>query len=459
MKILLLIIVLFPALSFSYSAGADADRRSKFIAAEAAYLNNDLFRAEYFFRGLIKGGVQDDITLSSMDRLVSMAEITGDKKLFEEISAAFKDIKGSSTLAYQSLLYAVGKYTLHDGNYSSSIKFMDRIDPNGPYYLKALYLKATCLGSINRFKEALTLFDRIIRSDSVSTSLDLRDLSIIGKARMLMVLKRYDKALVEYESINPSSPYYLKSLEEVARVFIAKKDYDQALAHLEALAFVNKRLYLPDNTIDQNTTLTDVDLMRLKTLQGYIYVDQNRFEDASQIFNEVILNYNFTKKTFIEELNRLKLSDDLAELLSYPNEDGSPKSVMTNIEYSFFGNSEPYSVAFRDWLTFSEKRELVKYLSIYFSLYRRVEDLKRTGDNIRYVAMRNLLNRYLKAYLPMLVKRVNARLDDMGLRAQLGKIDITWKTKENQSKKIKELQEKKQELLEEIDNKYRKPVE
>jgi hypothetical protein len=77
-------------------------------------------------------------------------------------------------------------------------------------------------------------------------------------------------------------------------------------------------------------------------------------------------------------------------------------------------------------------------------------------DVLRLVALRNLMNKYLKAYIQLLVKRINARLDDVGLRAQLGKIDINWKTKEGQTKKIKEIQEQKQGYIDELDSKYKR---
>ncbi|MFH1222864.1 MAG: hypothetical protein V1647_00800, partial [Pseudomonadota bacterium] len=150
------------------------------------------------------------------------------------------------------------------------------------------------------------------------------------------------------------------------------------------------------------------------------------------------------------ELNRFQMSDDLKELVSYPNQDGSPKSVINGIEFALFNNAEPYAESFNQWLTQAEKHEVVKYLSVYYALCKRVEDMKKTDDNLSFIAMRNLMNKYLRSYFSMLVKKVNARLDDVGLRAQLGKIDITWKTKEEQSSKAKELQEKKQQLLEKV---------
>lgn len=55
----------------------------------------------------------------------------------------------------------------------------------------------------------------------------------------------------------------------------------------------------------------------------------------------------------------------------------------------------------------------------------------------------------------MLIKVINGRLDDVGLKAQLGKIDITWKIKEDQSKKIKDIQENKQRIIEDLDFKYK----
>jgi len=78
-----------------------------------------------------------------------------------------------------------------------------------------------------------------------------------------------------------------------------------------------------------------------------------------------------------------------------------------------------------------------------------------TQEDLRLVAIRNLMNRYLKNYMMMLVKIINGRLDDIGLKAHVGKMDITWKIKEDQSKKIKEIQEDKQQAVEDLDTKYK----
>ncbi|MFH1223079.1 MAG: hypothetical protein V1647_01895, partial [Pseudomonadota bacterium] len=260
MKLLFITVFLASGGVFAYTAGVNVDRQSKFTTAEAAYLNGDLFKAEYFFKDVIKGKIQDAVTFNAMDRLVSIAETTDDKKLFADVLLELKDVKNSSEQAYQSLLYTTAKYALHNGKCDVSIGLASKIDPTSAYYLKALYLKAGCLGVAKKYKEALLLFDNIIKAQNSSVQQELKDLAILGKGRMFMMLKRYDKALIEYESIEPTSVYYLESMEEITRVFLSKKDYEQALSHLEALAFVNKKLSVKDDYLEGDITLTDFGL-------------------------------------------------------------------------------------------------------------------------------------------------------------------------------------------------------
>lgn len=462
----LLVLVVLLTSSPLWAQHTTISRAKDFRVAESAFLNSDLFKAEYIFKDLIKENIQDDYTFNSLDRLITIAQVNGDKRLFADIITSVKGISGSASLTYYSLLYNLGKYLFHEGNNELALTFLNKIDPNTPYYPKVLYIKAACLGVSKKYKEAIIIFDQIIKTKSDYVNLDLKDLAILGKARTFMITKRYDKALTEYQSISPWSPYYLDSLKESARVFIALGDRENAIIHLETLAFVNSNLYKTvksDEGVHSNDSLNDFDLMNLKTIQGYMYMDQGRFEEASQIFNEIILSYNYIKKNFAEQINRFRLSDDLTQLISHPTPDGKPRSLLTNADFVLFGTGDYYSTGFREWLSYQEKTELMNYLSIYYSLLQRTEaiDPNQTlpDDVLRLIALRNLMNRYLKTYIELLVKRINARLDDVGLRAQLGKIDINWKTKEYQTKKIKDIQEQKQGYMDELDLRYKRFTE
>lgn len=191
-------------------------------------------------------------------------------------------------------------------------------------------------------------------------------------------------------------------------------------------------------------------------------MENNMYEEANKIFDEVLTEYSGIKKIFADEINKFKLSDDLTKVLSHPYKDGSPMSVDTNINFALFNNDATYSRAFREWLTTKEKDYLRRSLSVYFALDKRVEAIinsktrdKYTDQDIQFIALRNIMNRYLKSYIASTIKIINSRLDDIGLKAQLGKIDITWKTKEEQSKKIKNIQENKQKIIEDLDSKYK----
>jgi len=463
---LLIVLVILTTSGLSMAQQPATSRSKSFVVAESAFINTDMIKAEYLFKELVKDNIHDDYTFNSLDRLITIATINGDRKLFSDIINVVKGLGDPSNMAHYSLVYNIGKYLFHEGDYNLALKFLSRIPAKTPYYPKALYIKAACLGTSKKYKDAILIFDQILKMKNTDVTPDLKDLATLGKARIFMVTKRQDKAIVEYQSISQWSPYYLDSLKECARAFLAMKDYESAILHLETLAFVNKNLYktaTSNNEIWFNDSLTDFELMNLKTIQGYIYMEQGRFEEASQIFNEVIFTYNVVKKNFAEQLNRFNTSDDLTQLISHPTADGRPRSLITNAEFVLFGTSDYYSVAFREWLTSEEKNDLIRYLSVYYSVLQRTDNIDPNqvlpDEVLRLVALRNLMNKYLKAYIGLLIKKINARLDDVGLRAQLGKIDITWKTKESQSKKIKEIQEQKQGYIDDLDSKYKGAAE
>ncbi|MEI6092812.1 MAG: hypothetical protein WCQ47_03925, partial [bacterium] len=210
---------------------------------------------------------------------------------------------------------------------------------------------------------------------------------------------------------------------------------------------------------------SDLNLIKLKTLQGYLYIDQQRYDESKQVFDEVMAYYKKIKKEFNDGLNKFKLSEDLTLVTSNPYSDGLPRSLVINPEFVLFGSDDKYSQAFRDWLTEKEKRKFLSSISLYYSVLQRtisIEKKKGAGlsdEEKRLVQLKNVMRNQMNEYVSFLIKRINSRLDELGLKAQLGEIDIVWRTKEDQTKSIRNVQEKKQQNLQKIENKYRKILE
>jgi tetratricopeptide (TPR) repeat protein len=428
-------------------------RYSKFMTAESLYINNDLFMAEKLYKEVLKEQ-SDDTAFNSMARLISIAEKNGDRSLFKDMLLSFKVINKSKSEVYSELLYTIGKYLLQSDDYKRSVDFLSSIDRKSQFYPKALYVKASSLVGLKKYPEALFVFETIIRTKSKHVTKDIKDAAVLGKARVFVLVKKYDEALSEYQKVDDLSPYYLKSLEETARLFISKKETEQALSHIEALVLINRDLYVKDHV--KSTTgsdgYSDIDLMKLMLLQAYIYIDKEKLEDATDVLDEVLLSYDRIKKDFTEELSRFKLSEDLTQVISHPYKDGKPRSLLTNPEFEIFGNNEKYSRAFREWLPEKDKKYFLRNLIVYYSLLNRarvIEQKRETeilsNEDVRLIELKNAMNTELKGYIKSLIDKMNFKLDEIGLKAQLGKIDIIWNAKENQSKKIKEMQEKRQE--------------
>jgi tetratricopeptide (TPR) repeat protein len=443
--------------SFSYSQGSDISTR-----AESYFINGDLFQAEYIFKDVAKTS-QGVVYSHAISRLVDIAEQNSDTALFKYVIDNSKDFKNIRSEARSSIIYKIAKMSFHEGDCDLSTKFIDSLDKETPYYFKGQYIKASCFVINKKHKNALLLFDKLSNYKSDYNTKDVVDLATIGKARVLVLLGRFNEALMSYQLIDAISPYYLRSLYEMGMLMISKKDYEKALYHLEAISLLDDRDWDKQKlSADYSEDISEFDFMKVKTIRGYIYMENNMYEEANKIFDEVLTEYSGIKKIFADEINKFKLSDDLTKVLSHPYKDGSPVSVDTNIAFALFNNDATYSRAFREWLTTKEKDYLRRSLSVYFALDKRVEAIissktrdKYTDQEIQFIALRNIMNRYLKSYIASTIKIINSRLDDIGLKAQLGKIDITWKTKEEQSKKIKNIQENKQKIIEDLDSKYK----
>lgn len=446
---------------FSIQIKVSESRLNKYTIAESSYLNNDYFRAEYFFKSLLEPGTIDEYTSLAIERLFNIAEKVDDSKLFAETNGFLKKIdkKKTSSFSFDSLNYTLGKIFFQRGKYKEAYPYLKDVDKNSASYPKALYLIATSSAVLGKYKPALILFDRISTMDGISSQ--LRDVSVLAKARILMLLERYEEALIEYQKISSYSPFYVESVKETVWVFMKNRNYPLALTLLESLSFVNKEIYSEAGELpsDDNESLNNLDLMSLKNIQGDIYLQNLRFDEALNSFNEVMTQYENTKDAFKEELSKLRLSNDLTRITSHKLEGGKPRLLTTNFRSNMFYSNELYSVILRNWTTQEEKIKLEKAFNLYFSLLTEVNRIKvskaRTVEENKLVSQLDTLNNLLKQHLISIIKFVYVRLDEIGLKAQLGIVDLVYKIKDDQTSKIIDIQAKKQDFSDSVDDKFK----
>lgn len=446
---------------FSIRVTISESRLNKYTIAESSYLNSDYFRAEYYFKSLLDAGKIDNYTYQAIERLFDIAEKVDDSELFAYTNTFLKKIdkKKVSNFSFDSLNYTLGRIFFHRGKYKEAYGYLKDVDKTTMSYPKALYLIAASSAVLGKHKPALILFDRIATMDGISSQ--LKDVSVLAKARMLMLLERYDEALVEYQKISTYSPFYIESVKETVWVFMKKRNYPLALTLLESLSFVNREIYLENEDLatDDTESLTNFDLMSLKNIQGDIYLQNLRFDEALNSFNEVMAQYDKTKETFKEELSKLKFSNDLTRITSHKTEGGKPRLLTTNFRSNMFYSSEIYSIILRNWTTQEEKTKLEKAFTLYFSLLTEVNRIKlsneKTPDELRLVSKLEVLNKLLKNYLSSIIKFVYVRLDEIGLKAQLGIVDLVYKIKDDQTSKIIDIQTKKQDFSDSVDDKFK----
>jgi len=460
----MLLLILFCLLNFIFSIPIEVtnNRHNKFIIGESSYLNNDFFMAEYIFKDLLSEKIIDQYTANSIEKLFSIAEKMGDAKLFKDMHTYLQRIDKikAKDFTSDSLNYTLGKIFFHQGFHQTAFNYLKEIKAESKYYPQGIYLIATSSSIMNKHQTALILFDRITSMQNISSY--MRDISTLAKARVLMLLNRQDEALIEYQKINIYSPFFVKAVKETVWIFIENKNFDLALSLLETLSFVNKSLYFKDENIigsDFSDTLSSFDLMSLKNTQGDIYLQQGRFNDALHSFNEVLTQYDLVKKTFKDELNRLKLSDDLSQIISHTTEGGVPRSLITNFKSNFFYNFESYALVLREWTTQVEKDFLEKTFNMYYAMLKEVirvnQNKNKTNQDLKIIDSYTKLNRGLKRYLDVLIKTVYLRLDEIGLKAQLGLVDLVWKIKDDQSMEILKIQTMKQDFSDAADEKFK----
>ena len=116
-----------------------------------------------------------------------------------------------------------------DGHYQEAIETINKILKKKPASVTLLLIKYNALKALGKLNEALETYNQIIVKQGESPDI------ILDKVRLLTDLKQYDEALqtairVDIQSYK-KSPYL--SLE-IARLYLLKKDTNQAVTWLEA---------------------------------------------------------------------------------------------------------------------------------------------------------------------------------------------------------------------------------
>jgi len=184
-------------------------------------------------------------------------------------------------------------------DYQAALREIDSI-PADSINLQTLYLKATALNGLSRFKEAIACFETLYAADSsnLKIAIELAD-SYKSVADSKKSLKVYEEALVHH----PGNPFLMQLL---AGAYFSNTQYDRARLYYSAACRADTSTYLlkqlaacygklgaVDSVIycyEQAIRLDSADYQPVFRLAG-VYQDQKKYENGIQITDAYLRNY------------------------------------------------------------------------------------------------------------------------------------------------------------------------
>ncbi len=147
----------------------------------------------------------------------------------------------------------------------------------GPNAVQAAYFVGVICVEQGDLNAAVDAFERVLKLPArTDAEKKIHELSNLALGRVLYELGRYSEALDRYQEIDRDSPYFIDALYEIAWTYVRKGDFDKAYRAADILL-----LLAPDSTIAPEA----------KILQGHLLLKLNRFNEAIDVYNQVINSY------------------------------------------------------------------------------------------------------------------------------------------------------------------------
>jgi tetratricopeptide (TPR) repeat protein len=131
-----------------------------------------------------------------------------------------------------------------------------------------------CKASLN---DAAQAFEQVIKlPERTDAERKVHELGGLALGRVLYELGRYSEALDRYQEVDRDSPYFVDALYEISWTYVRKGDFDKAFRAADILL-----LLAPESTIAPEARI----------LQGHLLLKLNRFNEAIDVYNQVINSY------------------------------------------------------------------------------------------------------------------------------------------------------------------------
>lgn len=258
------------------------------------------------FISVVKSGSGKYLDLS-LEKLSMVADQLGDDSL---LNYAISRVSVNKFPASQRdmLYFRIGEYQQRNGQFKEAAESYSRVGTNSPLYSRAKYQQGLVLNLAGNTPAAIETFDELIVARQRNGVTDpARVAALMGKARALYQLKKWDEAIEFYRQVPRDTPFWHDTIFESSWAMMRSGRFRSALSNFHSLhsAFYEDH-YLPESLllrsivylyICKNEELNKVLDLFLKIYKP-VYVNVDRLIDSKSSPAEY---FNMISKIMIQK--------------------------------------------------------------------------------------------------------------------------------------------------------------
>lgn len=241
-----------------------------FLLGESLFKARDYYPARQYFTLAIKKQSNSKAEQQALQRLIDIAQRTGD---YEQIDEYLNRLAGiPASMLDPGVPYVRAKYYYVRGRMEEATQGFLAIPANNPYAFQARYFLATITLKSGDLAAASVMFDAILKLQPPDdTAKDIQDLARLALGRILYERSQFDRAVEAYESISHSSRHFSAAKYEEAWTYIKAAKWQKAWDALDLLLL---------NTPDAP------EAPEMHLLMGNLQLRMNNFYLASESFSK-----------------------------------------------------------------------------------------------------------------------------------------------------------------------------
>lgn len=349
--------------------------------------------------------------------------------------------KVKNAKARNAILYTCGRLLFEDYSLKRAQDFLEKVSLNSQEYVPAQIILSTIYLSYSDGERCIrTLTPKMAR---LIKNQQTKDMYHLTRARCFVEINQTGKAIVEYQFIATTSPYYFDGLEETTFAQFKSRHLESARTLLDVM-ITSYESGFGDGSKGVSTST----YFRSRYLQAYIELLSKNKKRTESLFNSL-------RDAIVKFEKESSFSDEqaaqLANLIANDNLQWIDMKAMPQEIHRFLNLA-------RDWGDIRFRKRLERLIDYQFSLSREINRMREQPRaefdsylrNLQALDQKNknlLVSEFIKA-----ARTISRSIKVMKIKADLGRIEIIWSDRAEGMRGIGELLESYQQEVDDVED-------